>query len=73
MAHQVTLTIPDGDYNFFQALIKKFRWKVEEEEQTFNLTQEQKDRLDNRLKHFKENPSDITEWDSFMKELDNEV
>ena len=73
MAHQVTLTIPDGDYNFFMTLIKKFRWKVEEKEQSFTLTQEQKDILDKRLQQLRDNPAGITEWDTFMKDLDNEV
>lgn len=47
---QVTLNIPDNEFNFFMKLIEKFNYATEINE--FQLSQEMKDILDERRTTF---------------------
>ena len=55
---QLTLNISDNQINFFLELIKKFDFvRVENKTATVELTEEQKNILDERLENYKNNPN----------------
>ena len=74
MTKQITISLPDKHFETFMGLFKQYKIKVEMPiHKTINLSQAQKAILDQRLKQYKDAPNDVTEWDAFMKELENEI
>jgi hypothetical protein len=74
MAKQLMISLPDKHFDTFMGLFKQFKIKVEiPKKKALGLSKEQKKILDERVNQYFKNPSDVTEWDTFMKELKNEI
>ncbi len=74
MTRQLTISLPDKHFDTFMGLFKQFKIKVEvSSDSKSNLSNEQKRILDNRLNQYLNNPDDVTDWDTFSKELENEI
>ena len=67
---QLTLNISDNQINFFLELIKKFDFvRVENKTTTVELTEEQKNILDERLKNYKNNPNSYIDMKDVKENL----
>jgi len=67
---QITLNIADNQVNFFLELIKKFDFvKIEENSDYTELTQQQKDVINERLENYKRNPESYTD----IEEVKNNI
>jgi hypothetical protein len=74
MAKQLTISLPDKHFDTFMGLFKQFKVKVQlPEKKTIGLSKNQKKILDERVNNYLKSPRDVTDWDDFMKELDNEI
>ncbi len=67
---QLTLSVSDNQINFFLELIKKFDFvRVENKTATIDLTEEQKNILDERLKNYKNNPNSYIDLKDAKEDL----
>ncbi len=70
----ITLSVPDSKFTYFLNLIKDMGFvKVIEGDSDYELSEEHKKILDERLKEHFENPSAGKRWEDVKKELDKLV
>lgn len=65
---QITVSVPENQYDFFVALMRKLGFN-EKGKTEFVLTSAHKKIIDKRLKDMDENPNDETDWSSLKKKL----
>ncbi|WP_070138329.1 addiction module protein [Crocinitomix algicola] len=64
---QVTVDIPDGQFDFVMELLKKLGLKAQD---NFNVPLWQQEEVTKRLKHLKENPDSGIDFDKAMDDLE---
>jgi hypothetical protein len=63
---QITLNIPDSEFEFFMKLVKKFNYKTAEATD-FSIPEEHKALVRDRIKNSKEN--ELLDWDTIKDDF----
>lgn len=64
---QITLNIPDSEFEFFMKLVQKFNYKTAEATD-FSIPEDHKALVRERIKNSKEN--ELLDWDTIKDDLD---
>ena len=66
---KITVNIEEDKLDFFLELMNHLDFVKIESVQGIELSDEQKDILDRRLKYLENNPDDVVDWKDFKKEM----
>jgi len=70
---QIVLNIPDNEYSFILTLLKKFSFiefiTPNAKQADYNISEEQKNVVRERIKKYEANTGDIIEWEDIEKKI----
>lgn len=67
------VSIPDNKNSFFLELLDLLGAKYEKKQEKKEVLEETKKLLDKRLKDYKNNPDEVTDFDEFVADLEREL
>ena len=75
MTQRLTISLPDKHFDTFMELFKQFKVKVETQKNdaVADLSSEEKSISDERLKDYYKNPTDISDFDTTIDEIETNL
>jgi hypothetical protein len=67
------VSIPDSKNSFFLELLDLLGAKYEKKQEKKEILEETEELLDKRLKDYKNNPDEVTDFDEFIAELEQDL
>lgn len=67
------VSIPDNKNSFFLELLELIGAKYERKEENDVISEETKKMLDKRLKDYKSNPENVSDFDEFVSSLEKDL